>query len=146
MKSIILTIIITLGCYSIMIAQFSDENTELINQYFQLNVLSTEVTEPINEISNYNSGSFVEVVQTGIENNIRINSLQNGDEQIVNQKGNKNNYEYYNYYSQENSAMQVNQNGTANSVQVFGENSLMKDAVINQKSDFNTIVVRNYSN
>lgn len=146
MKSIILTIIFTLGSYSIMTAQFSDENTELINQYFQLNVLRTEVTEPINEISNYHSGSFAEIVQTGIENNIRINSLQNGDEQIVNQKGNKNNYEYYNYYSHENSAMQINQDGTSNSVQVFGENSLMKDAVINQKSDFNSIVIRNYSN
>ena len=41
--------------------------------------------------------------------------------------------------------MQVNQEGTLNSVQVFGENSLMKDAKINQKSDFKSIVVKNYS-
>ena len=61
------------------------------------------------------------------------------------QAGQKNNYEYYNYYSNENSNMQVNQEGTLNSVQVFGENSLMKDAKINQKSDFKSIVVKNYT-
>ena len=39
----------------------------------------------------------------------------------------------------------VEQKGTLNSVQVFGENSMMKDAKINQKSDYKSIVVKNYT-
>ena len=131
--------------HSALIAQFSDNNTEAINQYFQININQPVQTKSASLPTDPNIGSYVEIVQTGKENNIHINSLQNGDEQVVNQTGQKNNYEYYNYYSNENSSMQVNQEGNLNSVQVFGENSLMKDAKINQKSDYKSIVVKNYS-
>jgi hypothetical protein len=126
--------------------QFSDESTIAIQQYFngEYNPVSAELVT----VSRNSNGlsSEVTVIQSGNENNVYIRSLQTGDQQEVLQNGENNNFEFYNYYSQENSSMQVNQNGTSNSLQVFGENSLMKDAVINQKSDFNTIVVRNYSN
>ena len=119
---------------------------QAINQYFQVNANQAVQLKLGNPKTDPKKGSYVQIVQKGVENKININSLQTGDEQVVNQMGQKNNYEYFNYYSKENSSMQVNQEGNLNSVQVFGENSLMKDAVINQKSDFNTIVVRNYSN
>jgi hypothetical protein len=126
--------------------QFSDESTIAIQQYFngEYNPVSAELVT----VSRNSNGlsSEVTVIQSGNENNVYIRSLQTGDQQEVLQNGENNNFEFYNYYSQENSSMQVNQNGTSNSLQVFGENSLMKDAVIHQKSDFNTIVVRNYSN
>ena len=145
MKRTIFTILFGLLSYPVLMAQFSDSNTDAINQYFQVNVNETKVAKTANVKTNPKAGSYVEIVQTGVENNININSLQAGDEQVVTQAGQKNNYEYYNYYSNENSNMQVNQEGTLNSVQVFGENSLMKDAKINQKSDFKSIVVKNYT-
>lgn len=146
MKRTIFTILLSICIYPVLMAQISDSNTEAINQYFQANINEpAKASQLTNQKSDRNVGSNVEIVQTGIENNININSLQAGDEQVVTQAGQKNNYEYYNYYSKEDSSMQVNQEGTLNSVQVFGENSLMKDAKINQKSDFKSIVVKNYT-
>ena len=145
MKRLFFTIILSVLTYPVLMAQISDSNTEAINQYFQVNVNQAESVSPVKQKSSLKEGSYVEIAQTGTENNVNINSLQTGDEQVVNQTGRKNNYEYYNYYSKENSSMQVNQEGTLNSVQVFGENSLMKDAKINQKSDFKSIVVKNYT-
>ena len=146
MKRTIFIILFGLLTYPVLMAQISDSNTEAINQYFQVNINEpAKASQLTNQKSDRNVGSNVEIVQTGIENNININSLQAGDEQVVTQAGQKNNYEYYNYYSKEDSSMQVNQEGTLNSVQVFGENSLMKDAKINQKSDFKSIVVKNYT-
>ena len=127
--------------------QMSDSNSDLITKYFQSD------SKNFSLISNRSSdsevrraSSYINVVQNGEQNSVYVNRLASGDSQEVDQEGNYNSFEYYNYYSQKNSSMQINQDGTLNSVQVFGENSLMKDAVINQKSDFNTIVIRNYSN
>ncbi|MCA0931260.1 hypothetical protein LCM02_02275 [Lutimonas saemankumensis] len=145
MKRTVLSLLFGLLSYPVLMAQLSDSNTEVINQYFQVSVNETMVAKTDNVKTKPKAGAYVEIVQTGAENNIRINSLQSGDEQVITQSGQKNNYEYYNYYSNENSSMQVNQEGTLNSVQVFGENSLMKDAKINQKSDFKSIVVKNYT-
>ena len=126
--------------------QFSDDSTLAIEQYFN-GEYKPAGTEP-RSVSDGTDAllSEVTIIQTGQENNVYIRSLQSGDEQLIRQNGQSNNYEYYNYYSQVNSTMQVNQDGTLNSVQVFGENSLMKDAVINQKSDYGAIIIRNYSN
>ncbi|UCE92914.1 MAG: hypothetical protein JSV73_08805 [Flavobacteriaceae bacterium] len=145
MKRSVFAILFGLFSYPVLMAQLSDSNTEVINQYFQVSVNEGKIAKSENAKINPKAGSYVEIIQTGVENNININSLQAGDEQVVTQTGHKNNYEYYNYYSNENSNMQVNQEGTLNSVQVFGENSLMKDAKINQKSDFKSIVVKNYT-
>lgn len=146
MKNIIFTILFGLSSCPALMAQISDSNTEVINQYFQVNVNQQVQTKSASTNTDSNFGSYVEIVQTGSENYININALQGGDEQIVNQAGQKNNYEYYNYYSNQNSSMQINQEGNLNSVQVFGENSLMKDAIIFQKSNFKSIVIKNFSN
>jgi hypothetical protein len=126
--------------------QFSDDSTIAIEQYFNGEYKPAEIESRLVSGESDRFLSEVTVIQSGQENNVYIRSLQAGDEQQIFQNGQKNNYEYYNYYSQENSSLQLNQEGNANSVQVFGENSLMKDAVINQKSDFNSIVIRNYTN
>lgn len=146
MKRIFFTIFFSVVCSSLLWAQIQDSNTEAINQYFQVNLIQSESEKVASPKSGIQEMSYVEVIQTGTNNNININSLQSGDEQIVNQTGANNNYEYYNYYSKENSSLEINQDGALNSVQVFGENSLMKDATINQKSNFESIVIKNYSN
>ena len=145
MKNLFISIIIVFLSCPLLMAQLSDSNTEAITEYFQITqnekVLSNATRTKIDQ----NKASYVSIIQTGNENNVKINSLQTGDEQMVSQTGQQNNYEYYNYYSNKNSSMQVNQEGTLNSLQIFGENSLMKDAKINQKSDFKSLVVKNYT-
>ena len=125
-------------------AQQPDDNTLAINNYFQLISNQPDLNKSKNIYSD--KSSYSNVVQSGDENSVYINSLQVGDNQSVKQVGNQNNYEYYNYYSKENSSLKVNQEGNQNSIQIFGENSLMKNAVINQKSDFKSIVIKNYAN
>ena len=143
MKLLTSFVILFLIFQTSVVAQQTDETTLAINNYFQV---SNE--KPINNPSKLdgNIQSYANVIQTGNENNTYINSLQTGDQQVINQKGNQNNYEYYNYYSQENSNMTIHQEGNQNSLQIFGENSLMKNAIINQKSSFKSIVIKNYTN
>ncbi len=144
MKASIILLLFIVALPIAINAQQTDENTLAINNYFQI---SNE--KPANSNPSKLDGtiqSYADVVQTGNKNNTYINSLQSGDQQIVNQKGNQNNYEYYNYYSQENSNLIINQEGNQNSLQIFGENSLMKNTIINQKSSFKSVVIKNYTN
>jgi len=127
-----------------IIAQQTDENTLAINNYFQISDEKPVNNNPSNLDASIQS--YANIVQTGNENITYINSLQIGDQQVISQKGSQNNYEYYNYYSQENSNMIINQEGNQNSLQIFGENSLMKNATINQKSSFKSVVIKNYTN
>jgi len=144
MKTVISLFMMLIAFQTAITAQQTDVNTLAINNYFQI-VNDKPITKTTPK-PNVNVQSYVNVVQTGNENNTYINSLQTGDEQIISQKGNQNNYEYYNYYSQENSNLIINQEGNQNSLQIFGENSLMKNAIINQKSSFKSVVIKNYTN
>ena len=143
MKTIILFLILLVAIPMALVAQQTDENTLAIQNYFQISDEKPTNNTPSN--LDVDIQSYSNVTQTGNENNTYINTLQAGDQQVINQKGNQNNYEYYNYYSQENSNMTIHQNGNKNSLQVFGENSLMKNATINQKSDFKSMVIKNYT-
>ncbi len=139
------TIIFVLFINFIVQGQVTDETTLLINNYFQItneNIVSNNNVIP----NNSELKSYVNLLQTGNNNRTYINSLQSDDNQIVSQKGNQNSYEYYNYYSRENSNIIINQEGNQNSIQMFGENSLMKNATINQKSNLKSIVIKNYIN
>jgi len=144
MKKYKYTIIFILFVNLTFYGQQTDENTFIINNYF--NITNENQVYNKSSLSNANVQSNVNLEQVGYNNNIYVNSLQIGDNQFVNQAGNQNNYEYYNYYSKENSNLTINQEGTLNSLQIFGENSLSKNALINQKSNFKSIVIINYSN
>jgi len=144
MKTLIAFIVLVVAFQATIAAQQTDENTLIINTYFQ--AVSEMPVEKQATLPNTDGQSFVNLVQMGNENSIYIKSLQTGDNQEVSQVGNQNNYEYYNYYNKENSNLNVNQEGTLNSLQVFGENSLMKDATINQRSNFKSVVIKNYTN
>jgi len=124
-------------------AQETDENTFIINQYFQTNQSNYSL---INQsVVSSNTETYVNLVQTGYHNNIYLNSL-NKDVQTVNQTGNKNNYENYVNFNNEKTNKIINQEGNLNSLLIFGENSLMKNLIINQKADFQSIVIKNYIN
>jgi hypothetical protein len=126
-----------------MIAQEVDENTFIINQYFQNNQNNYSL---INQsVVSSNTETYVNLVQTGYQNNIYLNSL-NKDTQTVHQTGNKNNYENYVNFNNEKTNKIINQEGNLNSLLIFGENSLMKNLMINQKADFQSIVIKNFTN
>jgi adenine deaminase len=92
-----------------------------------------------------NAETYVNLIQTGYNNNIRLNSL-NEDTQTVHQVGNKNDYENFVYFNKEKTNKTINQEGNMNSLLIFGENSMMKNLIINQKADFQSIVIKNFTN
>lgn len=142
MKSLI-TAFLFVFVFQTAIAQETDENTFIINQYFQNNQNNYSLMNKT-AVSN-NAETYVNLIQTGYNNNIRLNSL-NEDTQTVLQVGNKNNYENFVYFNNEKTNKTINQEGNMNSLLIFGENTMMKNLIINQKSDFQSIVIKNFTN
>ncbi|MBI9041802.1 hypothetical protein [Lutibacter sp.] len=151
MKKCNYIIIITLAlffvnCNFITAQQLSDENTYVINQYFQSNKeLSSKLTEAktLSTNSYQVQSNIVSLNQIG--NNNEIDIKQKGiDAQKVNQLGNNNYYNFINYYNSTPSNFNITQQGNSNSLQIYGENSIIKNIGIIQKSDFNTLIIKNY--
>lgn len=142
MKSLIAAFLFVFA-FMTAIAQETDENTFIINQYFQNNQNNYSLMNRT-AVSN-NAETYVNLIQTGYNNNIRLNSL-NEDTQTVHQVGNKNDYENFVYFNKEKTNKTINQEGNMNSLLIFGENSMMKNLIINQKADFQSIVIKNFTN
>lgn len=129
---------------SISLYSQTDENTYIINQYFQLNkenygltekkVLSTNYHVPINVVS---------LDQIGSENQIDIKTSGN-DSQGVKQIGNENYYQFINYYNSNSSNFNILQHGNGNSLQIYGENNLIHNLSIVQNTNFKTLIIKNY--
>ena len=123
-----------------MTAQVEDQNTLLINTYFNLS--ST------NFIDNYgySESNFLQsaaILQFGNNNNIDINS-SGKSEQEVNQIGNNNNFQFIDFYNSSDMSLDVLQDGNNSSIQVYGMNSLMKDMLIKQSAGNQTLIITNY--
>jgi hypothetical protein len=126
-------------------AQQTDETTYIINEYFQLNKEASLLLEnkvPITSTNQYQYSS-VKLNQIGNNNQIDIKSRLN-DSQTVSQFGNNNDYQFINYYNSEVSNFNILQQGNSNSLQIYGENSLIKNMSIVQKANFETLVIKNY--
>jgi hypothetical protein len=125
-------------------AQQSNENTFIINQYFQMNKDASSLLE--NKVpANYTGQSQDNLVlnQMGSGNQIGIKGNVN-DPQTVSQSGNNNDYQFINYYNSTPSNFNISQQGNANSLQIYGENSLIKNMSIVQKGSFKTLIIKNY--
>ena len=123
-----------------MTAQVEDQNTLLINTYFNLS--ST------NFIDNYgySESNFLQsaaILQFGNNNNIDINS-SGKSQQEVNQIGNNNNFQFIDFYNSSDMSLDVLQDGNNSSIQVYGMNSLMKDMLIKQSAGNQTLIITNY--
>ena len=81
--------------------------------------------------------------QKGSNNLINISESYN-DSQTVDQSGNNNEYQFINYYSNLPSNFNIVQQGNSNSLQIYGENSLIKNISIVQNSNFKTLIITNY--
>jgi hypothetical protein len=151
MKKCNYILIITLGLffatsYLLNAQQLTDENTLIINQYFQLNNQQTaKLNNPnLATSSKFNQfNNLVNLNQVGNDNQITIQQKGN-DSQTINQIGNKNNYNFINYFNSTPSNFNIIQQGNSNNLQIFGENSIINNISIIQKSDFNTLIIKNY--
>ncbi|WP_372792485.1 hypothetical protein [Lutibacter sp.] len=127
-------------------AQQTDENTYIINQYFQLNNESALLENKRTPTTNNNKqeqSNFITLNQIG--NNNEIDIKQNvADSQTVSQLGNNNYYNFINYYNNTPSNFNIIQQGNANNLQIYGENSIINNISIIQKSDFKTLIIKNY--
>jgi hypothetical protein len=125
-------------------AQQTDETTYIINKYFQLNKEASLFLEnKVPTTHNIQSQNNLVLNQLGNNNQIDIKSRIN-DSQTVSQFGNNNDYQFINYYNSEVSNFNILQQGNSNSLQIYGENSLIKNMSIVQKANFETLVIKNY--
>ena len=126
--------------------QIADEKTYLINQYFQ-NINTNEISlienNKLVNFSNFSQVDYAKLNQVGNNNQIDIRS-DVGNSQTVSQLGNGNNYEFISYYNSNISNFNIIQQGNSNSLQIYGENSLIKNISIFQKADFGTLIIKNY--
>jgi len=123
-----------------MNAQVEDQNTLLINTYFNLNS-NNYFDGSANPESNYLQA--VNILQYGNNNNIDINS-SGKSQQKVNQIGNNNNFQYIDFYNSTDMKLDVLQEGNNSSIQIFGVNSMMKDMIIKQSANSKALIISNY--
>lgn len=91
---------------------------------------------------NVDNHQFV-ITQIGEGNLLDVKAGIN-DFQTVRQTGAKNYYNFIDYYNSRKSNINVLQEGTANSLHVYGTNSFTDKIKIYQKSDYKTITIRNF--
>jgi len=141
----ILLVLFNLTFFNGYAQQNSDENTYIINQYFQLNK-ETSLFGNINTTTTNNilaESNLLVFNQIGNNNEIDIKQ-QGSDLQRVNQLGNNNYYNFISYYNNLPSSFNIIQQGNTNNLQIYGENSIIKNMSILQKTDFKTLIIKNY--
>jgi len=137
---IITVLILFISVYSFS-QNLQDQNSGLIESYFQLQTTTVELPSEVLLQQNFNSD--VTVTQTGNYNTSYI--LTNGkSKQAVSQIGDRNNYEYYTYYNSNPSEVNSLQLGDNNDIQIFGQNELAKSINIIQNTNNKTLIIKNY--
>lgn len=144
--STLLILLFVIGLFTMKAnAQQTNEDTYIINQYFQSNkeaslVLGSKGLDPAILQS---QNSVILLNQVGNSNQIDVRGNSN-DAQTVGQFGNNNDYQFINYYNNEVSNFNILQQGNSNSVQIYGENSIVKNLGIVQNANFKTLIIKNY--
>jgi len=124
-----------------MNAQVEDQNTRLINSYFNLNT-NNDFVNSFN-IPEANIMESLFILQFGENNYININSSVKS-EQKVNQIGDNNYFNYIDYYNSADMNLDIFQEGNNSSIQIMGFNSIMKDMIIKQTANDKTLIITNY--
>lgn len=137
-----------LGLFTLMFfgvnAQQTNEDTYIINQYFQQSRDALLLENKVPLSTNIESqGNFLNLNQVGTNNVIDIKQKGN-ESQTVEQLGNKNYYGFINYYNNMSSNLNIIQQGNSNNLQIYGQNSIIENMSIVQKSNFKTIIIKNY--
>ena len=122
----------------------SDDNTKLINQYFQYKInTEVEANNRVPKLNNNNYRSIVSLKQIGNYNVADIKVGEN-DSQHISQIGNNNYYGFINYYNNAVSNFNILQQGEANSLQIYGQNDLISNISILQTGNFKSLIIKNY--
>ena len=130
-------------CFNGFSQNLTDENTEIINRYFQgVTLTQQQQIAPVNTDHTV-SQSVVEITQVG-NYNVADVTVGAGQSQTVNQYGNSNYYSFLKYYNNNPSNLNVLQQGEANSLQVYGQNSLINNISILQQGNFKSLIIKNY--
>lgn len=110
-----------------------DENSSLISAYFNP---SSENNLQVTQITLFQLGDYNTIdIRTSTKENVQV--LQQGE---------YNSYFFISAYGDKDFNIGVLQQGQNNNIQVYGENSLMKDATIRQTgSDKQIIITNNWS-
>ena len=134
---------ISLISFKVVAQQTTDIDKFIINQYYQLNKNASGLNKNIAGTRLQNQDNAIKFNQVGNNNQLYIKSNIN-DAQIVNQIGNNNEYQFINYYSNLPSNFNIVQQGNANSLQIYGENSIINNISIVQKTNFKSLIIKNY--
>ena len=143
-KFLFFLVLFTLMFFSVN-AQNTNEDTYIINEYFQLNKGASLLLENKIPLSS-NVRSYDNIVllnQTGNNNQILVRTGPE-DSQIVSQNGKNNYYEFITYYNKSPLNFNILQKGNSNSLHIYGENSLIKNMSIIQKSNNKTITIASF--
>jgi len=143
MKKTIYILVFTILSLSTVKAQnIIDTNTGLIENYF-IQQQQFDLTQFSNKAIQTENLSDIIINQLGDSNNAII-SVNQENKQLLTQQGNNNNFEYYTYYNNIESTITTTQNGDYNDIQIYGQNNLSKNMIINQQASNQTIIVLNY--
>ena len=129
-------------------SQETNNNTYLINQYFQAGLNVEQSGDNNSQASSFQENQIqqnnIVVIQQIGENN-QVGVVKNElDSQNILQNGNNNYYNYINYYNNTPLNLNVIQEGNSNSLQIYGQNSIINNMSIVQKSNFKTVVIKNF--
>jgi len=131
-----------ISCFAVLSQNIVDSNSDIIENYFrqQENIVSSSINESTDFL---NKGSDIVILQLGNDNSAFILASGNNNQELK-QKGDTNNYEYYSFYNSNDVNIKVSQNGSNNDIQIYGQNELSKNLQINQNTNNQTIIIKNY--
>ncbi len=129
-----------------MLAQGTISSFELLNNQFQLNnnpnlLLQNQNPELSKNIQS--SDNFVNLNQVGNNNNVELKQI-GYEAQLVSQLGDNNYYGFINYYNKTPLNLNLLQKGNSNSLHIYGVNSIIKNISIIQKTNFKSLIIKNY--
>ncbi len=128
---------------STLFAQDFYDNEDFVAHYLELFKNSTATPTPNNpeQIAvPYQEKSVVQ--QEGIENYTNLQTKSNAIN--VKQQGRENFNEFITYYGREDLSIEILQQGVGNSIQIYGENSLINNMKITQKANHQDIIITNH--
>jgi hypothetical protein len=129
-----------------MAQNFGDQNSNIINLYFQNQNTSNYNTFSAYEdltLNDLKAAESTEVFQMGNYNLSNIKTHSEHNTQVV-QKGDYNLYEVSTYYNSNPTDISVLQNGNNNNLMIFGQNSLSNSMQIIQNANHQTLIINNY--
>lgn len=148
MRIFLITGLLLFGCVSLE-AQSVKSNDAIMTEYMNLFQLANKgvfvdldnsaVQESLYVADNESNRTVLKQEGVGNYSNVKAKTKS----LTVNQKGEENFNEFITYYGEGNLTMDILQEGVGNSILIYGENSLINNMKIVQKSNHKDIIITN---